>query len=904
MNYKGHQTTNMQGSGTRIQGTGDRRVGVLAPDTWRLISHRLAASLLILLALTSGEARAEAGSPPPMLPDASNALPQAARTNLGLGGLRQGHLRAWLPFGGSQSSIDTTNIFGNRTAWLAVEIEDDFTAARLVWNNRSGANSFAVTDCAIAASSQLGAPGLAGNAPGVTPYDSSGTALTAMSLCSFGNAGSPQAAIQQALPNIPASAVSQTTNGSAAAGQSNVTLNSATGVAIGQLVAILNPSDGVRAPTTVTGIAGNVVTLSNTIYDTLPSGTTIYFLPLGVTVPAAANPPLGGYTYSDWLPATSLARRDGPFTGCASANGGASCKVKDTIGAIPANTTATVNSDNKTIALSQALTAPLPKGSPVRACQAQTTTGGDLVPNSSTSFASTTGVAAGMIGVLGASSWPLNGAGLGVFPQLTVQSVAPTQVTFASPLPANIFANHAWTNGTSVTFLAPLTANGATGSGTTLPVSAAGVPLSSLSSGANAYGVYSSNIPSGTTATVNAGAGTLTLSQALSGGIANQQPVTLTLTLALNADAAPISRIQLANMANPLPGGTIEGTGWPANDYIGTSGNNGAFLEVVLSPTQTIANGSTVQLCSVPIATNAPAAIGATTLSFDTVLYKKKLLLVRINIGGITTNANYLAGYNNVGQAYWNGTIAGSAQALGGTCNAGLDGVLGAVSVISDNANGCLNTLSFPLFGIEFLSPRHGVTIAVVGDSHFQGSGTLGNSAPFTMRAAAQLSTPALPVSHLNLGWGGMSSYTFIPYAQRIIADIQPEIVVIQGSTPNDGTGNSAQSGYQMKVMALASQVRAYGGVPVIATNYPIQVFGQTSAATITESHRAADNAFWTGLAGNDMTVFDMSAALSDPAHVSFTLPSYTQDGLHANDNGHQAAVAPFLAAIAPYLGK
>ncbi len=164
----------------------------------------------------------------------------------------------------------------------------------------------------------------------------------------------------------------------------------------------------------------------------------------------------------------------------------------------------------------------------------------------------------------------------------------------------------------------------------------------------NAYGVYSTNIASGTTATVNAGAGTLTLSQALSGAIANQQAITLTLTLALNADATPVSRIQLANMANPLPGWTIEGTGWPANDYIGTSGNNGAFLEIVLSPTQTITNGSTVQLCSAPIMTNAPAAAGATTLGFDTVLYKKKLLLVRINIGGATTNANYMAGYNNV----------------------------------------------------------------------------------------------------------------------------------------------------------------------------------------------------------------------------------------------------------------
>src|SRR5258706_8508445 len=162
-------------------------------------------------------------------------------------------------------------------------------------------------------------------------------------------------------------------------------------------------------------------------------------------------------------------------------------RSKDTIGAIPANTIATVNGDNKTIALSQALTAPLPKGSPVRACQAQTTTGGDLVPNSSISVASTTGVASGMIGVLGDPSSPLNSRGIGSLPQLNVQSVAPTSVTFASPLPANIFATHPWTNGTSVTFLVPLLANGATGSGTTLPVTAGAVPLSSLSSSINAY---------------------------------------------------------------------------------------------------------------------------------------------------------------------------------------------------------------------------------------------------------------------------------------------------------------------------------------------------------------------------------------------------------------------------------
>src|SRR5258706_4582248 len=165
-------------------------------------------------------------------------------------------------------------------------------------------------------------------------------------------------------------------------------------------------------------------------------------------------------------------------------------RSKDTIGAIPANTIATVNGDNKTIALSQALTAPLPKGSPVRACQAQVTAGGDLVPNSSISVASTTGVASGMIGVLGAPSWPLNSAGIGSLPQLNVQSVAPTSVTFASPLPANIFATHPWTSGISVTFLVPLVANGATGSGTTLPVSAAGGPLSPLAGGAKAHAAH------------------------------------------------------------------------------------------------------------------------------------------------------------------------------------------------------------------------------------------------------------------------------------------------------------------------------------------------------------------------------------------------------------------------------
>jgi hypothetical protein len=833
-----------------------------------------------------------------MAPDAANALPQAARGNLGLGGLRQGHIRGWLPFGGSQSSIDTTNIFGNRTAFIAVEVEDDFAAVRLMWNNR-GASPYTVTDCAVAASSQLGAPGLAGNAPGVTPYDSSGAALTAMTLCSFGNAGLPQAPIQQALPNIPANAVSQTTTGTAAAGQSNVTLNSAAGVMIGQAVAILNPSDGVRSPTTVSAIAGNTITLSNTIYDALPSGTVIYFLPLGIAVPAATNPPLGSTVYSDWLPVTSLARRDGPFTGCASANGGAACTVKDTLGAIPAGTTATVNPDNQTIALSQPLSAPLPKGSLVRACQTQTTTGGDLVPANSLSFAATTGVAAGMTGWIGTGVLPINSQ-TGQFPQLPVQSVASGSVTFAAPLPINIFAGNKWASGTNVAFQAQLVASGPTASGTTIPVSATSVPLASLS---GTFGVYSTNIPGGATATINAGAGTITLSAALSGPVTDQQPIFLTKTLATSADAFPVSQLQLANMANVLHGWTVEGTGWPSPTYTTTTGHTGAFLGITASPTQTIPNGSSVQLCSRPRPTSAFAAAGATSLGFDTALYHKKLLLVRINIGGGATNANYLQGAADQ-SGWWNGAIAGSGQQFGGTCGTGIDGVLGAVSAIADNANTCLEGNSFPLWGIEFLSPRHGVTIAVVGDSHFQGSGTVNNSAPFAMRAAAQLTSPALPVSHLNLAWGGMSSYTFMPYAERVIADIMPEIVVIQGATPNDGTAASAHPGYLAKVTALASQVRAYGGVPVIATNYPLQVFGQSTAGATQEAQRQADNAFWTGLAGNDMAVFDLSAALSDPAHPGFMLPAYSQDGLHANDTGHQAAAAPFLAAIAPYLGK
>src|SRR5271167_860514 len=101
-------------------------------------------------------------------------------------------------------------------------------------------------------------------------------------------------------------------------------------------------------------------------------------------------------------------------------------------------------------------------------------------------------------------------------------------------------------------------------------------------------------------------------------------------------------------------------------------------------------------------------------------------------------------------------------------------------------------------------------------------------------RSGQLLTSPALPVTALNFAWGGQPSYVFGRKASDLMKAIQPDVVVLQASTPNDsaGTAQIIDENVNASVSSLVRQVQNYGGVPVFVSDYYRQKYGCTFATS------------------------------------------------------------------------
>jgi hypothetical protein len=235
----------------------------------------------------------------------------------------------WKPWGNglsiSASGYGSTYAKASHTYIWTAEFEALPLGIQFAFANSTASWTWTVQQGVVAPSSQYGA----GVTPGVTPYDESGAAVTALQPVTFNNAG----AGSNPYPGIGAFAggnqgplVVSVIAATTASGQAVLALSNAqepdTEGSLGKrlLQTGMYASDNlgnITPGTKIQSISGNNITLTGNIAGNITAGQVIFFaweqLTLSATVPACTNAPEHQLIWSDFVPFQGFRRIDGPI---------------------------------------------------------------------------------------------------------------------------------------------------------------------------------------------------------------------------------------------------------------------------------------------------------------------------------------------------------------------------------------------------------------------------------------------------------------------------------------------------------------------------------------------------------------------------------------------------------------
>jgi hypothetical protein len=207
---------------------------------------------------------------------------------------------------------------------------------------------------------------------------------------------------------------------------------------------------------------------------------------------------------------------------------------------------------------------------------------------------------------------------------------------------------------------------------------------------------------------------------------------------------------------------------------------------------------------------------------------------------------------------------------------------------------------------VQFLTVNPGVTIALTGDSHHQGTSTTSEFLSFGLRCAVALGRTGLgsvPVGYANLAVGGATSQVMFPRLIRLLPDLRPDLVILPGWTYNEGHGTNkadavAIAVFLARLIKTAETIQANGGRCIFLTPFP------RNAASMSEVQlgpwRHARDAIL-GMRAAGALVLDAASLLGasrDGILDGTYSPSTTTDMIHPNDTGHRViaeALGPLI---------
>lgn len=210
------------------------------------------------------------------------------------------------------------------------------------------------------------------------------------------------------------------------------------------------------------------------------------------------------------------------------------------------------------------------------------------------------------------------------------------------------------------------------------------------------------------------------------------------------------------------------------------------------------------------------------------------------------------------------------------------------------------NRIQSPIVGIQYAALGRVVTVMGVGDSIYDGRGTLIGEG-FIVPACEEASNSSVYFENINLGYAGVASATFRTYlADAVAAGIVPDVVVFPSGSPNSFNTPITTTDIQScraataQILADASASKIY---PIVTTTLPTNPSVKDYNAS--DSLRVAWNTDTKAFPG--LSVIDLSTVVSgvvDGDGQVNMLAGTTADNIHPNDYGNSLLVVPLVTKL------
>jgi len=211
------------------------------------------------------------------------------------------------------------------------------------------------------------------------------------------------------------------------------------------------------------------------------------------------------------------------------------------------------------------------------------------------------------------------------------------------------------------------------------------------------------------------------------------------------------------------------------------------------------------------------------------------------------------------------------------------------------SSGGWTSSFQNPIWGLQYVTDRPGIQIAMTGDS-LSCSPTNDTYSNALLRASWDLSTSTMPIEVVNLAWP-TSRRIYTPVLMNAAPIIRPSVVSVQPLSRNDGYHKPQIYNLIGNGMYVASALNScYGTVPLL--------FSPGAEPSFHGDPRAEDAYVETRarLASCGLPLIDAPSVLCDTAAPWNYLPGYSDDDCHPNSAAAEATVPLARDALRRFL--
>jgi hypothetical protein len=201
-----------------------------------------------------------------------------------------------------------------------------------------------------------------------------------------------------------------------------------------------------------------------------------------------------------------------------------------------------------------------------------------------------------------------------------------------------------------------------------------------------------------------------------------------------------------------------------------------------------------------------------------------------------------------------------------------------------------------PLFCLQYLTANRGIQLVLNGDSLVTTPTNDNYSTPL-LRAAWDLSTPALPIEVANMAWSATSWAVYGNLLLKNMAALHPSVIAYQPLSRNDGPGAATLQLLLARALAVAEQARDQFGATMMFNSAGCEPSwdGNVMAIAGFVDLRARLQAI---ARASGVPLIDGPAVLGQPNAPWNYRPGVSDDNTHPNFAGAELVVPLARAAL------